>query len=128
MDKRVTVFSQWSTVCLHLFLVAGIVLFVYTPFLDHSLGLGIETRQHQHVLLSFSAEGLSETHIEHDDHDETYLCTLNLDAVLGLILGFEFISQLDFTPQNTLSVAIAADYQRVATIFLPTIDPPPNSF
>lgn len=114
---------------LQLVLVTSTLLFVYAPFLDHMLGFGAESRPHVHTtFVTPNRPWLEDSHDEHEEHESDYLCSLNLDAVLGLLLGFHLAAAPAISvEQPTMRLQLPA-CMTIDEIVLATIDPPPNRF
>lgn len=126
-DKRGT----W----LHLLLVAGILLYVYSPFLDHWLDKDVYSRPHTHI--NIAAPGLAQqsllpdatdaaSHGEHGEHDDGYICLLNIDALLSLLLSIFIAPQTLISVPDTLAAELAHTYFDVTIVYLSSLDPPPT--
>ena len=121
--------TQKAANWLQLLLVVSTLLYVYSPYFDHLFGHGIETRPHTHTYFIAPFSQLSEAHEAHDEHEEqesSYLCSLNIDAALGLLLGFHLASVPAMSIDKPTARLTLPAYIAVDDIFLPTIDPPPN--
>ena len=135
MSLRAAPSAKKQKAWLHLLLVAGIFLYLYSPLLDHWLGNGAHSRPHTHthvarnVILeathfheSTSVEKLS----EHGEHEEGVLCMLDIDALLALVLTFTSAPPIPLEPQQPLIIGSAPSYLGVSIIYLSSLDPPPN--
>lgn len=123
---------------LHLLLAAGILLYLYSPFLDHWLGKDVYSRPHTHVhvadgalsqllqLRMIDAAGDHSDHGEHDEHDDGFLCLLDIDALLSLLHTFSVPSPDSVSPHNVLVGGLAPTCLDVSLIYLGSLDPPPN--
>ncbi len=128
MNKQAITSRHQSSIWLHLFFVAGVVLYLYSPFIDHWFGLDTQSRPHTHVAVpTFYQMPFDHEHEEHVESESPFLCSLNIDAVLTLLLGFYSNTTSAVTePQGTLSFAWDTSYITVAAVFPTVITPPPN--
>lgn len=121
---------------LHILLAAGVLLYLYSPFLDHLLDRDVYLRPHTHVHVAESIiprlamPGSSEDSAsasDHNEHDNSVLCILNIDAILSLLLTFSGPDYLLAGPQSLLSGSLVPVCLDVSLVYLLTLNPPPNS-
>lgn len=126
--------KKWN-ICLHLFLVVGVFLYLYSPFLDHWLGNGFYVRPHTHAHIS--EEMMSQVSLhgetdsfgvagEHEEEEENVLCSLDIQALLSLLLPFNMVSQTQLARDSSLVMKAVSFYWEVSIIYLSSLDPPPN--
>lgn len=123
--------SRW----LHLILVAGVLVYLYSPLLDHLLDKDVYARPHTHIhvaggvpqqLQSHEGESAASGHLDHEAHEEGVLCMLNIDALLSLWLSMLIVADTLPAPQEPLAASLAATCLDVSLIYLSSLDPPPN--
>ena len=123
--------------CLHLFLVAGIFLYLYSPVLDHWLGNEAYPRPHTHVHISGGSISQLSLDQEPDlsgfsvdqtrqEHEEGVLCFLNIDAPLTLLLAFDMVPPVQLVQHLPLVFELVPFYFPVSIIHLSALDPPPT--
>lgn len=119
---------------LHLLLVMGIILYVYSPLLDHWLGAEHYVRPHTHAYLpeTISTEISTlyhfdaENHLSTDgDHEENILCSLDIKTLLYVVLNVNVILIVQNVP---LIFDIFPHYVGGSSVYLPSLDPPPRIF
>ena len=118
--------AQKQKTSLHLLLVIGVILYIYTPLLDHRLDREYYTRPHIHIHLheSFSIKATEDRFLEHDDHQEGILCLLDIKTLAYIIPSVNAI----FVVQDVPLVFGLTPYSiTVSNIYLPLLDPPPKS-
>lgn len=127
--------AKKQNTCLHLLLVAGVFLYLYSPFLDHWLGNEAYARPHTHThfsetvisQISHHSETDSSRYSAHQDqHKEGVLCFLDIDALLGLLLDFNVVPHAQHLQHLPLVFELVPFYLHVSTIYLSLLDPPPN--
>ncbi len=120
---------------LHVLLAAGILLYLYSPLLDHLLHRESYSVPHIHVQVpeSFLSQHTNlhgtdavDGSSDHDQHDENVLCFLNIDALLSLLLQFTPPLQTLIGPQNLLLGGLDPVCLDVTLVYLQTFDPPPT--
>lgn len=128
--------SQKSKIGLHLLLVFGVVLYLFSPLLDHWLGFENYTRPHTHIHLSENASTHLHTfgqeagdHMSGDaGHDDGFLCLLDINALFYVALNIS-VTESDCAVQNTpLIFDLSPSYLQVSTIYFSSLDPPPRSY
>ncbi len=121
---------------LHLVLVAGVFLYLYSPFLDHWLGNEVHVRPHTHAHVSEDIFSLFSPHqetdsfgyfVDQDHHEEGLLCLFDIDALLALLLAFDILPNAQLEPQSKLVFKLSPFYIHVSIIYLALLDPPPNT-
>ena len=113
--------------CLHLLLVMGIFLYLYSPFLDHWSGNEFYARPHTHVHVSENI--ISQKYaVDHDqhEHEDGVLCFLDIDALLALLLAFDIAPQAQLVQHLPLVFELVPFYFPVSIIHLALLDPPPT--
>jgi hypothetical protein len=103
----------------------GIVLYVYSPLLDHWLGHKYYARPHTHIHLPENIVTLeTEGHFsENDDHEEDVVCVLDIEALFFIVL----IVYAPLIIQNApLIFDLFPYYLQSSTISLSSLDPPPR--
>lgn len=136
MGRQTASFVWKRKTCLHLLLVMGVFLYLYSPFLDHWLGNETYARPHTHahvfedIVLQISPQHVTDSlgiHIDHDhQHEEGFLCFLDIDALLTLLLAFFIVPNAQFAQHPPLVFEIVYFYCQVSIIDLASLDPPPN--
>lgn len=125
--------TQKQKSSLHLLLVFGIVLYVYTPLLDHWLEREHYTRPHTHIHLpeSFVIGDIEDYFIgdiedyfsKHSDHQEGILCLLDIKTLIYVIPNINVV----FVVQDIPLVFGLTPYSvHASNIYLPSLDPPPK--
>jgi hypothetical protein len=118
----------------HLMMVATIFLYLYSPLLDHWLGLEAYARPHTHIDVATSI--LTENSDPHQSHSENHsnghqegvLCLLDINALLSLALDITTDPNwfLDFVRNTSLVFDLHTPYSLVPSIHLTSLDPPPR--
>lgn len=120
---------------LHLLLVMGVFLYLYSPFLDHWLGNEAYARPHSHARVSEEILSQISPHheidsskyaVDQDQHEEGVFCFLNIDALLALLLAFIIVSNAQLGQHPPLVFKLAHSVNQVSIIHLASLDPPPN--
>lgn len=121
-------------VWLHLLLVVGIFVYLYSPLLDHWLG-SMQTRPHTHIHIT----GNSVVEIVHSYEDaatengdgvavleQGVLCLLDLATQLAILLHLDdlFVEQIVY--RASLVFAALPTFLWVSPIHLSSLDPPPR--
>ncbi len=102
-------------------MVMGVFLYLYSPFLDHWLGNEVYARPHTHTHFSEDAD-----QDQHDQHEEGFLCFLDIDMLLALLLAFNIEPSPNLGQHLHLIFKLAHFYFQVSLIELASPDPPPN--
>ena len=132
MGLQTAPFAKRQKTWLHLVLVMGIFLYLYSPFLDHLLGNEVYARPHTHIHLSLSESsshsefGLVGGAHEQEHHDEGVLCFLDIDALLALMLALSTVAGIYLLQHLPLGSKVPPFYILVSIIYLALIDPPPT--
>ena len=132
---RLALFARKMRAWLHLVLVAGIFLYLYSPLLDHWIGNDAHSRPHNHTHVALSE--LYETahnhevavggeHGEHKAHGDGVLCLLDIEAFLSLVYTFVDAEPFPVEPHNSLVLSAFPAYSAISVIYLSSLDPPPN--
>ena len=119
---------------LHLLLVMGIFLYLYSPLLEHLLGSEASARLHTHIHVSEDVISHLFPHDELDlsddaanqdphEHEEGVLCLLDNNTVL---LAFSMIPQAQIAHRLPLVSELVPFYFPVSIIYLSSLDPPPT--
>ena len=112
----------------------GIVLYVYSPMLDHWLGHGYYARPHTHIYLpkTISTEFSTQYHVETEDYhsenseDEDYiLCLLDINALFYVALDVNVVLIVQNVP---LIFDLFPYLVTGSTVYLPSLDPPPRIY
>jgi hypothetical protein len=119
---------------LHLLLVAVIFFYLYSPLLDHWLGVESYTRPHTHLYFSTNIlteiPDQSEIHWENhsEGHQEGVLCFLDINALLSIALYVTITLDwfLDFAHNSSFVFNHWVPYFLAASIYLSSLDPPPR--
>ena len=113
-------------------------MYLYSPFLDHWLGNEAYARAHNHVHISKDLVSQISPHHDHretdssvysvdqDQHEESVLCLLDIDALLALLLAFDIAPCAEPVQHPHLAFGLAPYYRSVSIIHLASLDPPPN--
>ena len=137
MGQQTALAMKKRNSCLHLLLVAGIFLYLYSPLLDHWLGNEAYARPHTHVHISDDVISQISLDQEHDlsgflidqtqqEHEEGVLCFLNIDAPLALLLAFHMAPQVQLVQHLPLVFELVPFYFPVSIIHISSLDPPPT--
>lgn len=118
---------------LHFFLVLGVFLYLYSPYLDHWLGTEVHTRPHTHAAVStdLRSEGRAldtasaSDHAHDHEYEESVLCFLDIDALLSLLLILDVFGYAQMQPHSPLVFELEPDYLLASTIYLAVSSPPP---
>ena len=119
---------------LQLLLVIGIVLYVYSPMLDHWLGHDYYARPHTHIDLpgNLSTGIFAQNQIEIDDHhpehsepEDYVLCLLDINTLLYAPLDDNVVLIVQNVP---LIFDIFPYLVTGSTVYLPSLDPPPRIY
>lgn len=120
---------------LHLLLVFGVLLYLYSPFLDHWFGNEIHARPHTHAHVSRDRNPQFSPHhetdslrhsVDQDSHEEGLFCLFDIDALLALLLAFDIVPNAQLERQPTIVFKLSPIYLHVSIIYLASLDPPPN--
>lgn len=113
---------------LHLFLIAQVFLYLYMPLIDHANGQESVSRPHVHIHFD------SPAHIHFDEfatqiseqHEESVLCLLNLDAIMGVIpvMHHDSLASLAFLPHFVSKFIVSI--LPVSSFYFSALDPPPR--
>ena len=137
MGLLTTSFGRKQKTYLHLLLVLGMFIYLYSPLLDHWLGFEIYARPHTHLhvskdiirQISFGHEtdlsGLVIDQEQHE-HEEGVLCFLDIDALLAILLAFNIASHTQLVQHLPLISKLVPVCNDVSIIYLPSLDPPPT--
>ena len=135
MQSILILLAQKTKLGLHLFLVVGIVFYLFTPLLEHWLGYENYARPHTHIHFVDEASstifGLSQfEHEEHfteaEEHEAGFLCLLNINALFYVALNFNAPLTACTIQNSTLIFDLSLTYLQVSTIYLSSLDPPPR--
>ena len=135
LRRKTASFMRKQKTLLHLFLVAGLFLYLYSPLLDHWLGNESYARPHNHTHVSNEVTSQFAPHHDNDSldhaidqahHEEGFLCSLDFDAHLALLLAFNVAPQASLVQHFSLFFELAPTYVPVSIIHLASLDPPPN--
>lgn len=122
-------FVQKQQVWLHLLLVVGIFVYLYSPLLDHWSGT-VHTRPHTHIQIAESAAAKIGHQHENDDeadlHEEGVLCLLDFTTQLSVLLQLELLPVEQFMYQISLVFDVVPSYILLSSIHLSSLDPPPR--
>jgi hypothetical protein len=127
--------SEKLNTWLHFLLVAGVLVYLYSPLLDHLLDKDIYSRPHTHIyvagnilpqLSQFRESDSLIDNSDQDEHDNGVICLLNIDTLLSLLLSIFIVPQTLLAPQDPLVVNLVTTYLDVSLIYLSSLDPPPN--
>ncbi len=118
---------------LHLLLVIGVFLYVYTPILDHQLGSEYYVRPHTHISIFThtstlhleDTENLFLGNGEHSDHEENVLCLLDIKTLVYVPFNISVALIVQYIP---LIFDLLPYYMQGSTIYLPSLDPPPRIY
>ena len=135
MEQQTTSFVRKQKILLHLLLVMGVFLYLYSPFLDHWLGNEAYGRPHNHTYISedtisqlsyphetdLSAEYL----VDLNQHEEGVLCSLDIDVILSLLLAFNMAPGMQRVQHHPQIFELVPYYFPVSIIYLATVDRPP---
>jgi len=129
LKQQTTSFIGKKKTCLHLVLVVGVFLYLYSPFLDHWLGNESYARPHNHVHISHISppremDSLEQV-VDSDQHEEAVLCSLDIDMILALLLAFNMELGIQIVQHQPLVSELFPHYFPVSTVYLATIDRPP---
>jgi hypothetical protein len=105
----------------------GIVLYVYSPLLDHWLGHAHYARPHIHIHLSDNVVTVeTEGHFaENGDHEEDVLCVLDIEALFFVVLNV----YVALIVQNVPLIFDLFPYSlQGSPIYLSSLDPPPRIY
>jgi hypothetical protein len=126
--QTVPPFGHKQRIWLHLLLVAGIFVYLYSPLLDHRLG--VYTRAHTHI--HFAENMLTNMGHHHENGDETglheegVLCLLDFASQLSILLHFDVLFVEQIVYQASLVFDAVPTYLWVSSIHLSSLDPPPR--
>ena len=137
MGLQTASFVRKQKACLHFLLVLGVFLYLYSPLLDHWLGNEVYARPHTHVHISEDITSQYSLHHEPDsagytaaqdqhEHEEGFLCFLDIDAVLALLLAFNMVAQAQLVQHSPLVSELVPFYLPVSILHLSSLDPPPT--
>jgi hypothetical protein len=132
--QTVPPFVHKQHVWLHLLLVAGIFVYLYSPLLDHWLG-AVQTRPHTHYYIT--GNSVVEIFHLHDDavtendddvvgYEQGVLCLLDLATQLAILLHLDgfLVEQIVHSP--SLVFAAVPAYLWFSPVYLSSLDPPPR--
>jgi hypothetical protein len=120
---------------LQIFLIAGVLVYVYSPLLDHLLEKDVYSRPHTHFhvagsvlpqLAQFHERDFIAGYDPHDEQDEGFICFLNVDVLLSLMLSIFIMPHPAPEPRDPLVTDLVTTYLDVSLVYLSSIDPPPN--
>lgn len=136
MMSKSAVKSRWGKkqeTGLHLLLVAAVLVYLFSPLLDHWLGNDAFARPHTHIYLSENhlpsqfrhAEDTADGHAINDEHAEFILCLLDINAFLAIALINTGLAN-SLVEKNILVFGLPLPYLPTETISLSSLDPPPQ--
>ncbi len=135
MGLQTASFVKKQKTFLHSFLVLGLFLYLYSPLLDHWLGNETYARPHNHAFVSNDIVSQFTPHhdtdslgnsVDQDRHAEGFLCSLDIDAHLALLLAFIVVPHSQLVQHFSLFFEFSSVYFPVSIIYLASLDPPPN--
>ena len=115
-------------------LVFGVVLYIYSPLLDHWLDNDHYIRPHTHIHLSeniltnVSTQNHREIEghfSENSDHEENILCMLDIKTLIYALLNVNAVLIVENVP---LIFDLFPYYMQGSTVYLPLLDPPPRIY
>lgn len=115
-------------------LIVGVLVYLFSPLLDHWLGHGGSARPHNHLivaeisLLEFAQPGHEQLmhSVADDNHDEGVLCLLDFNLLFAAILLVTIALGQLALPRFPLSFALLLPGLAVTNVALPGHYPPPR--
>ncbi len=134
MRNQIFSFEKKQKTILHLVLVLGVFSYLYSPFLDHFFDHEVYARPHNHIHFPIEILAQNSIHYEpgsimhhdgHEHHEEGFLCFLDIDALLALLLAFNITPDDQFVCHHPLVFGFDLVYFHISILHLSPLNPPP---
>ena len=134
LQSQLVLLAQKLKSGLHLLLMIGIVLYVYSPMLDHWFGSDTYTRPHTHIHLSANilvespapnSFEVEDDHSENSESQEFILCSLDINTLFCVTPDANVFLIVQKIP---LIFDLFPYLVMGSSVFLASLDPPPRIY